>query len=584
MITFHEMIKGHEDSIKQFYIHSGDYADIESRQPRGSVEEILRFWYANKQDLYRLLGNQLMLEKRVSFTKPTCEMESEMYHVCSTYRGFIMNFLERLAAALDVDDSKIYRWNLSNEHEKFYYWIRAAFGTSELVEGRFEYNGTIKVNEQVIRTSYGQKIMKVIGKVAHALNMEDDFEKFRVAHSMVLNQQKITGTLHLSIHPLDFATASDNNSNWSSCMSWMNNGSYRLGTVEMMNSPVVLCAYLSSDSVPMHIGGADWPSKKWRAWMIVNDDVILVNRHYPYDNTEIAETLIEWVRELAKTNMGWEYGETTTVNNCEVIEFDSNFMYNDVDEGHEACFRENIEQSYLNFSGPANCMWCGEEIDFPSRENSDTLVCRECRPQACCDGCGDSLHDEDIYYGPDGGIYCSDCFNRMFVYCEECDSAIDREDIIEVCLPIEKKFMRETILALPDGDEKTYWLCRYGNLCTKEIFDYYINTEIIQNVCCDCAYHWGLTDLDEDLVYTYNIMAYGRRLGGRYIFNPATVSYETFINAMSHKFPSCNGFNTEESVVLKAYWEYYCKKAANISEESWDLTADSKNFSQTFWE
>ena len=37
---------------------------------------------------------------------------------------------------------------------------------------------------------------------------------------------------------------SDNNSGWESCMSWRNNGCYRRGTVEMMNSPYVIVAYL----------------------------------------------------------------------------------------------------------------------------------------------------------------------------------------------------------------------------------------------------------------------------------------------------------------------------------------------------
>ena len=47
-------------------------------------------------------------------------------------------------------------------------------------------------------------------------------------------------------------------------------GSYRLGTVEMMNSPMVICAYLSGKN-QMDINGVyEWNSKKWRAWAIVS--------------------------------------------------------------------------------------------------------------------------------------------------------------------------------------------------------------------------------------------------------------------------------------------------------------------------
>ena len=74
----------------------------------------------------------------------------------------------------------------------------------------------------------------------------DEWEEIRLAHSQIFNTNKMTGTLCLSIHPLDYATASDNDNGWSSCMSWRDDGCYRMGTVEMMNSPMVICAYFAS--------------------------------------------------------------------------------------------------------------------------------------------------------------------------------------------------------------------------------------------------------------------------------------------------------------------------------------------------
>ena len=78
----------------------------------------------------------------------------------------------------------------------------------------------------------------------------EEFEDFRIKHSRILSEKEFIGRLSLSIHPLDFMTMSDNDSDWSSCMSWRTCGSYRRGTVEMMNSPCVVVAYLSA-SKPM---------------------------------------------------------------------------------------------------------------------------------------------------------------------------------------------------------------------------------------------------------------------------------------------------------------------------------------------
>ena len=40
---------------------------------------------------------------------------------------------------------------------------------------------------------------------------------------------------------------SDNDYGWDSCMGWMNEGEYRLGTVEMMNSPCIVVAYIDGE-------------------------------------------------------------------------------------------------------------------------------------------------------------------------------------------------------------------------------------------------------------------------------------------------------------------------------------------------
>ena len=93
-------------------------------------------------------------------------------------------------------------------------------------------------------------------------DMEAIFEQMRIKHSQILNKKRLKGTLCLSIHPLDYITISDNNCDWDSCMTWTGDdcpGEYRLGTLEMMNSPSVVVAYLDSKE-PYH------PLDDGRAW------------------------------------------------------------------------------------------------------------------------------------------------------------------------------------------------------------------------------------------------------------------------------------------------------------------------------
>jgi hypothetical protein len=99
-----------------------------------------------------------------------------------------------------------------------------------------------------VTITLGMKFMKALGKVVEAYNLDQEmFEEFRIAHSQILNDKKLSGRLCLSIHPLDYMTMSDNESDWGSCMSWREGGCYRRGTVEMMTSPVVVVAYLKSE-------------------------------------------------------------------------------------------------------------------------------------------------------------------------------------------------------------------------------------------------------------------------------------------------------------------------------------------------
>ena len=62
--------------------------------------------------------------------------------------------------------------------------------------------------------------------------------------SMIIQEDKIEGTLCLSVHPLDFISSSENTHNWRSCHAL--DGEYRAGNLSYMLDKTTVMCYLNS--------------------------------------------------------------------------------------------------------------------------------------------------------------------------------------------------------------------------------------------------------------------------------------------------------------------------------------------------
>lgn len=461
MNLYEKLNENHVELLWRYLRAYGTYnSDVIDRD---RMSYFLRFWSENKRPLYNMFKENLILQKQVMFQRSQEELRNEMKEVLSwTAKPIIKEFTDLFQDKMSI---------IFGSDGSDWFVRKLVFDAQTLVNNMYDYDsliipGKYTVNGRPFQINHGAKAVKIVGKIAKAIGLEvkkpvctccgrlepkvdengkclwcggklevqDGYEEFRKAHSMVLNQKKVTGTLCLSIHPMDYVTMSDNNCGWSSCMQWMNEaGDYRLGTIEMMNSPCVVVAYLSSSDTMWTLGG-EWNSKKWRQLYIVTPKMILGNRQYPYDNDDLEGACIKWLRELATQTIGFgPYAEETckihnhdwnVINGDTNVYFDlyTGYMYNDVYDYRLAYVSkdwDNDERYNLCFSGPAVCTVCGNEIE-EGTVSAHNVVCPNCDDSWQCDCCGGWHDANDFQYTVNGYHYCEWCYDNDLIVCECC--------------------------------------------------------------------------------------------------------------------------------------------------------------------
>lgn len=408
-----------------------------------NMRHILRFWNESKQSLYKMFGEKFVITSPISYQKPQYELQDELYariFDCDApgnafYKAFL-NFADQY-----WDDERPLFHNLvSLVHTD------TLLANSVLADS---FSFTLP-NGKKLDVNTGSKASKMLGKIAKELNLKG-YEEFRIAHSMCLNQKSANGTICLSIHPLDYMTMSDNDSGWSSCMSWKECGDYRQGTVEMMNSPRVVVAYLKSNT-DMDLCATEsyhWNNKKWRELFIVDEDIIMGIKQYPYNNDILHSWCLNKLRELAM-NCG-EFGNyapqmykvrnnmRTNVTHLDrriIFNFSTNFMYNDVYSDHDAYISTPDGDSVeINYSGATECMYCGEEI-FENADDLPTssLLCTHHAHYIHCEECGAHMSEDDNFFWVDDTRICECCYDNYTSTCDFCGETHFESNMVKVYL------------------------------------------------------------------------------------------------------------------------------------------------------
>lgn len=401
-----------------------DYIEEYCGKAPFDLEHTLRFWSTNKERLFEAFGKNLILstpfesQEHINTIANSIQQgmrSEETGDFIYNFRGWVRNMSDRKEISETVANAL---FNMS---------------CSTILASNIYNGATISIpvpdGKHPIVISNGSKVSRVLGKIAKAFNIED-YERFRLFHSRCLNTKR-KGELCLSIHPLDFFTMSDNDSNWSSCMSWEDEGDYRQGTIEMMNSPCVVIGYLKSDKPWENVlYGKDykWNNKKWRCLYIVDANIIMSIRQYPDDDSRLNEACLSWLKEISPWKDNYSDEIEKIPERGGTHSFTTAIMYNDCNGGHEhyGYVGKSKEKCCHFYSGETECLICGKEI-YDQFSNyglpTDSLTCIEHSDHkyTSCQYCGTLIIDEDnVYYTPDGEAVCEDCFCSKYETCSHC--------------------------------------------------------------------------------------------------------------------------------------------------------------------
>lgn len=401
------------------------YANIEEVD----IYKALKYWNKNKRKMFKALGRNLRVKIPVDipcddklfinalqdiYIPPFgYQIEGKVNHpFIPDFENFVNNKV--LQKVPDM-------WKQGDIKDKFMQMFRYDNFKSGVLNRDYSF---VREGKR-LKIPEGTKIMKAIRKMlvfAGYPNM-DLFESFRNEISNLTTSKHIKTNLVFSIHPIDFLTMSDNSLGWHSCMSWMQNGGFSTGPIEMMNSNMVIIAYLES-SKSFQFNMHDIPNKSWRILLYVHKNILLTGKAYPYINDKITIEVLDKMRKLLYNNLKWKYQyinqeyrdllgyhsndylrnnsdpRRNRKNQHKIIIY-TNGMYNDLVESHITtywCCRNWVPKSLmLNASGIANCMLCGKPITTQEEinENYDSdleihgnvKVCPECYQDCYCSCC-----------------------------------------------------------------------------------------------------------------------------------------------------------------------------------------------------
>lgn len=402
-----------------------------------NTDELFSKWYRNKKKYIEMFGDQLIYEM------PEVKTFSLDEDARSKKLGQLID------AILDdprVDDNLAFFLNRNRDD----------FFNKKLSSDYLYCDGVIP------------KGMKIIKAFHFFIKNKSVLEEYQNYASRIIQEDKVSGRLCFSVHPLDYLTMSETTLKWRSCHSL--DGEYRAGNLAYMIDEATVICYLKTDedvSLPNMPQNMTWNNKKWRMLLYFSEtmDMVFASRQYPFASHEILNYLLnsgllyhlfhlsapsnwseEWQDFSIDNIKTYKHLNTTYLPYRGYLYPVEDFFYGEDDRDFpKLAFNDVISSSCYkplwiashDFSGCGHkghhpmfhvadeyvpCLDCGEHY----LDQSDMMTCRECYDDYYCDHvycelCGSRIYaDDDSYELSSGGTMCRHCAEEYTVLCEHC--------------------------------------------------------------------------------------------------------------------------------------------------------------------
>ena len=398
-------LKQELDAFFDYYKKNQKIEIIPQDMTSFATNELISLWEKQNKTLYHLLGDQLIYKIPIKIENSEEEMieklsESEEF---DRYIGGVLRFFDYYWCS--------HNWYSYEERDRildFYtnakYYAQNRYTGSTFLVGDFK----IQKNCRFFKTA-----IKLASKISNGF--ADFVRSASKDISLILNQRYLEGNLCLSIHPIDYLTASVNECGWSSCYNpFKSTGSNFRATIAYMMNPYTIIAYLESHK-PMHLGELEVSNKKWRNFFYIDGDVLVGIKGYPYENTALNDIVLKTLNELSGNKYKYRLKNIpfSTEYNWVEDEMDSADIYEDdlLDTPHT--FYCTTDNNYLirvlDFTAPVICLGCGTINPEYPKYNAGNIICNSCSPKTYCEYCGREVLEKDIREMPDGSYSCIEC-------------------------------------------------------------------------------------------------------------------------------------------------------------------------------
>lgn len=205
-------------------------------------------------------------------------------------------FIERMGGLIwESDEITTFELDEESRHDKideFLDWVEHEYGEEMHQFFIMNYDSILENKLSVKFENYpvGMKLSRVLMQA-----FGEDAEEVRRQLSMLIQSNKVSGKLCLSVHPLDFLSSSENQHSWRSCHAL--DGEYRSGNLSYMCDPNTIIAYLKTPDeevrLPRFPTDVLWNNKKWRCLFFrdANNSQIWAGRQYPFSTDTALKIL-----------------------------------------------------------------------------------------------------------------------------------------------------------------------------------------------------------------------------------------------------------------------------------------------------